>query len=198
MLQRRYSIRVRAHHVFLVGALLTLSLASTPHASGTVAQAKGAPSRTRGTTRQAKTGSPTMIKTAGTRPSASLHRDVLNLEEGQKSVQRQLESLTSETRRHSDALASRIDSLTGQLNRLASAQQHITETQQLLAATIRSMRLLVVIIVGFLFVLSGALLFGVYQLKQFGALPLKDLQQTGRAPVDPPDQAFESQWKVSS
>jgi ABC-type Fe3+-siderophore transport system permease subunit len=198
MVQTRYSSRPRSHHVFLVGALLTLSLALTSHASGTVAEAKAAPSRTRGTTRQAKTVSPTMIKTAGTRPSAGLHRDLLNLEEGQTGIQRQLENLTSETRRHTDALARRIDSLMGQLNRLASAQQQITGTQQLLAATIRSIRMLLVVIVGFLLVLCGALLFGVYQLRQFGALRLNDLQQIGRAPVDAPDRAFESQWKVSS
>jgi hypothetical protein len=92
----------------------------------------------------------------------------------------------------------RIDSLIGQLNRLASAQQQITGTQQLLAATIRSIRLLLAVVVGFLLILCGALLFGVYQLKQFGALPLKDLKQIGGTPVDAPDQAFESQWKVSS
>jgi hypothetical protein len=121
----------------------------------------------------------------------------LNLEEGQKGLRKQLESLTSATQRRSDALEQRMDTLTGQLNRLASAQQRLGGTE-LLTAAVRSMRLLLIIGVGLVLLLCGALFFSIYQLKQFGEFLLKDRKQIDAAIREAPNEEFEPGWKVSS
>src|SRR5207248_3181273 len=130
------------------------------------------------------------------RPPASFHTDALMpLEEGQQGLQRQLEFLTGMTQRRSDNLARRIDSFADQLYPLASAVQQVTATQQLLTATVRSMRVLLVIIVGLLLVLCGAVFLFLYQLKQLGGSRFYDRRQA--AMPHTPDKAFDPQWKVS-
>lgn len=196
MVHTKRSGRPRTYLVPFVGAFLTVTLGLTLQANGAIAQVKGASSRSNAPTREPKSLSAKMVKPV-TNPLPILHRDLLNLEEGQKGLQRQLESLTGATRRHADELA-RIDTLTDQLNRLASQQQQSTAMQQLLAVTIRSTRLLLMIILGMLLMLSGALLFFAYQVRQFGGFQLKDQKQIGAATSDAPDGAFEQQWKVGS
>ena len=193
MVHTTRSSHPRAHLVFLVGVVLAVALAITPQARSTVAQSKSASSRSKG----APAVSLKMTKTAS--KPASLHRDLLmHLEEGQKGLQRQLESLTGTTQRRTDDLDRRIDTLTGQLSRLASAQQQSTATQQTFTAAIRSMRLLLMIIVGLLLILCGALFFFVYQVKQIGGFVLKDRNQIGATTGEAPDETFEPEWKVSS
>jgi hypothetical protein len=198
MVQKRYLSSSRAHHVFFVGALLTLALAIARGASGSVAQAKSESSRTKGTAPEAKAVSLKGTRTAGSHPFASLYHDLSNLKEGQKGIQGQIETLAGATQRRHNELEQRIDSLTNQLTRLASAQKESTATEQLLTATIRSMRLLLGVIVGLLLFACGALLFVVSRLKQFGSLPVNNLKQVGAAPEEAPDEAFPPQWKVSS
>jgi hypothetical protein len=198
MVQTSCLSRTRAHHGFFVGALLTLAVAIALGPSGSVAQAKSVSSRTKGTTPEAKAVSLKSTRTADSHPFASLHHELLNLKEGQKGLHGQIEGLTGATQRRHNELEQRIDSLTNQLTRLISAQQESTAKEQLLTATIRSMRLLLRVIVGLLLVVCGALLFLVYRLKQFGSFPVKDLKQVGAAPEEAPDEAIQSQWKVSS
>ena len=191
------SSRSRTHLVCFVGALLTMALAITAQARSTVAQAKSASSRTNGAPPEAKAASPRMTKTARKpRPFASPHRDLLmHLEEGQKGLQRQLESLTGATQRRSDALERGIDTLTGQLNRLASAQEQSAVTQHLLTATIRPMRLLLMIMVGLLLVLCGAVFFFVLQLKHLGGSQPDDRKQIDADISETPESGLEARWK---
>jgi predicted PurR-regulated permease PerM len=192
MIHTTRSSHPRAHLVFLVGVFLAVALAITPQARSTVAQSKSAASRSK----SPPAVSLRMTKTAS--KPASLHRELLmHLEEGQKGLQRQLESLTGSTQRRTDDLDHRIDTLTGQLSRLASAQQQSIGTQQLLTATIRPMRLLLMIIVGLLLILCGALFFFVYQFKRFDRSQVKEHTLIS-APTGEPDETFEPQWKVSS
>jgi hypothetical protein len=174
-----------------------MALAMTAQARSTVAQAKSASSRTNGAPPEAKAASLKMTKTARkSRPFASPHRDLLmHLEEGQKGLQRQLESLTDTTQRRSDDLERGIDTLTGQLNRLASAQEQSTVTQQLLTATIRSMRLLLMIMVGLLVVLCAAVFFFVFQLKHFGGSQPEDRKQIDADIREAPERGLEARWR---
>jgi hypothetical protein len=139
-----------------------------------------------------------MNKTAGARPFVGLHRDLLNLEEEQKGLQRQVEILTGVTRSRTAELEQQTDKLTTQLNRFAASQQQGAAAQQLLTATIKSMRLLLMIIVGLLLVVSGAVIFLVRQLKPSGGLELKDHRRITTPTEQAGDEAFEPQWKVNS
>jgi hypothetical protein len=182
----------------LVGTLLIAAIVLTAKPGNTVAPAKSASSRTKHTGAETKAVSPKIIKTGSTHPTANLHRDLLNLEEGQKGLQRQLETLNDATRRHANDLERQIDNLTSQLKPLVSAQQQVTEKQQALTATIRSMERLLMISVGFLLILCGALFFFVYQLKQIVRSPLRKSGQMDTETGKVPDHEFERQWKVSS
>jgi uncharacterized protein YndB with AHSA1/START domain len=199
MVHAKRSSRPKAHLVFSLSALMTVSLAITTHARSTIAQAKGTSSRTKGSV-EAKAVSPKMTKTATKPlPSVSIRSDLLrHLEEGQKGLQRQVESLTGMTQSGTDHLLQRIDSLNRQLNWLASTQQQSMAGQLLLTATIRSMRMLLMIIVALLLVLCGMLFFLAYRLQQFAGSVLNDGKQIGESAKDAPDGAFEAQWKVSS
>jgi hypothetical protein len=85
--------------------------------------------------------------------------------------------------------------LTGQLNRLASAQEQSTVTQQLLTATIRSMRLLLMIMVGLLVVLCAAVFFFVFQLKHFGGSQPEDRKQIDADIREAPERGLEARWR---
>jgi len=147
----------KVHLVFLVGALLSVSLATKSQARSTEAQAK--PTRLSVSTQAA-------------------------LEEGQKGLQRQVESLTGMTQSRADHMQQLIDSLTRQLNGLASTQQEIKAGQQLLTSTSRSMLLLSTIIVALLLVLCGVLFFLAYRLEQFGGSVFKDSKVWSRTGAD--------------
>jgi hypothetical protein len=198
MLKTRCLRCTRAHHVFFASALLTVALAITPQASGSVAQARSTPFPTKGTTEKGKPHSLKITQAATRpRPSGSLHRDLLmHIEDGQKSLQRQLENLTGITERRTDGLQRHINILTGRLDGLASAQEQSTATQQLLTVSMRSMRLLLMIVLGLLLVVCGSLSFFLYQLKQFGGFRLTEHKQSNAA--EAPTEAFEAEWKVSS
>jgi len=197
MVRIRCSSR-RAHLAFLVGTFLMAANVLTARPGNTVAPAKSMSSRTKRTGAETKAVSPKIIKTGSMHPTANLHRDLLNLEEGQKGLQRQLETLNDATRRHANDLERQIDNLTSQLKPLVSAQQQVTEKQQALMASNRSMRPLLMISVGSLLILCGALFFFVYRLKPFGRSPQRKTEQMGTETGEVPDHELEPQWKVSS
>jgi len=194
MMQTRTLSRPGAHLVFVLGALLTVALATT------VPQAKSSASQTKGTAPKAKVAPSKTTKIASkSHPAGSLNRDLLiHLDEGQKGLQRQLQTLTGTTQRRTDELNRRIDTLTDQLQRLASSQQRSSATQQLLTATIRSMHRLLIIIVGLLVGLCSALFFFVFQLKQIRAASLLKDKQIDPDIREAPDGAFDAHWKVGS
>jgi predicted PurR-regulated permease PerM len=200
MVDKKCSRPLRVHFVLALGALLTVIFTFMFAAISTAAQAKRTSPQTKGQAPQSRPLSAKMNKVASKpRPSPSFHRDVLmQLEEGQRGLQRQLESLTGTIQRRTDNVARRIDSMADQLDTVPSAIQQLTTTQQLLTATVRSMRLLVVIIMGLLLVVGSALALSLYRLKQFGGSRLKDGKPLSVATANAPDEGFEPQWKVSS
>jgi hypothetical protein len=197
MVQTRCPNRSRARSAFFVGVLFTVAFTITARASDTVGHAKSG-YRAKDTAPGAKAASPAMNKAAGVRPFAGLHRDLLNLEEAHKGLQRQLEILTGATRRRAAELEQQTDKLTAELNRFAAAQQQDTVAQQLLTATLKSMRLLLMIIVALLLVLSGAVIFLVRQVKRSGGSELNEHRQIDATTGQAANEAFEPQWKVNS
>jgi hypothetical protein len=197
MAHTQRSRRSRVRLAPFAGVFLAVALAITSQAGSEGAWAKNESSRAKGTRPEAKGAS---VKTAKpvNNPFPSLHRDLLTLEEGQKNLQRQLENLIGATHRRSGGLEQQIDSFNGQLSRLALQQQELTKTQQLLTSTIRSTRLLLMIISGLLLVVCGVLIFFVYQVKQFGGFRSRERKQISAAPGEAPDRALEPQWKVDS
>ncbi len=182
-----------ANLVLVVVALLTAALATTPVAKSTAAQSKSAFAHTKGMAPRATIAPLKTISTASNpQRFASVNRALfIHLEEGQKGLQNQLQTLTSTTQRRTDELVRRIGTLTDQLQRLAA-------TQQLLTATARSMQLLLMIIAGLQLILCGAMFFFGFQLKQFGGSMMKDRKQIDAVTKEAPDGAFEAQWKVGS
>jgi hypothetical protein len=191
------SSRSRVRLATFVGAFLAAALAIASQASSEIVQAKNVPSRTKGTRPEAKAASVKVGRPVNN-PFPSLHRELMSLEEGQKSLQRQFESVMGATHRRTGDLERQIDTLNGQLSRLVLQQQELTTTQQLLTVTIRSMRLLLMIISGLLIVLCAALFFSVYQVKQLGGFRSRERKQISPAPSEAPDRAYEPQWKVGS
>jgi ABC-type Fe3+-siderophore transport system permease subunit len=198
MVDRTCSRWLRILRVVLGGTLLTLALALTFPARSAVALAKRPSHQSKRRAPQPRVMPVNMPNSASkVRPPAGFHTDVLMpLEEGQKGLQRQVEFLTGMTQRRSDTLARRIASFADQLYPLASAVQQVTATQQLLTATVRSVRVLLVIIVGLLLVLCGAVFLFLYQLKQLGGSRFYDRKQVAKP--HRPDETFDPQWKVSS
>jgi ABC-type Fe3+-siderophore transport system permease subunit len=179
--------------VLVAAALLTAALATAPLAKSTAAQTKSAFAHTKGTAPRT-TIAP--LKTISTASKAQRFSNVnralfIHLEEGQKGLQNQLQTLTGTTQRRTDELVRRIDTLTDQLQRLAAKQQ-------LLIATTRYMQLLLMIIAGLQLILCGALFFFGFQLKQFGGSMLKDRKQIDTVTREAPDGASEVPWKVGS
>ena len=197
MRHKQRSSRSRICLDSFVGTFLAAILAVTSQAGSAVVQAKSISSRGKGTHPEAKAASVKVSKPVNN-PFPGVHRDLLTLEDGQKSVERQLESVISATRRRSDDLERQIGSFNGQLSRLALQQQDLTTTQQLLTGTIRSMRLLLMIISGLLTLLCGVLFFLVYQIRQFDGFRFRERKQISPAPSAAPDRAYEPQWKVGS
>jgi hypothetical protein len=178
---------------FVVVALLTAALATTPLAKSTAAQSKSAFAHTKGTAPRATIAPLKTISTANkSQRVASVNRALfIHLEEGQKGLQTQLQTLIGTTQRRTAELVRQIDTLNDRLQRLAVAQQ-------LLTATTRSMRLLLMIIAGLQLIFGGVLFFLGFQLKQFGGSMMKDRKQIDAVTKEAPDGAFEAQWKVDS
>jgi predicted PurR-regulated permease PerM len=178
--------------VFVLSALLAVALAATPQGTSAASQTKGVAPHTK--------TMPSMANEIASkpRPAASNGRDLLvRLDGKQKELQRQLQTLTGTIQRRSDELDRRIDTLTNQSQRLASAQQLSMQMQQRLTATVRSMQRLLIIIVGLLLVICGALVFFGFQAKQFGLGSLfKKRRRIDAARTEAPDRALETQWKV--
>ncbi len=187
--------RRRTYLPLFAGILLAAVLPALPHVSSAAGPAKGASVRTSGALAEAKS---LKLSKPVSNPFPSIHRDLLNLEEGQRGLQRQLEGMSSATRRRTDDLEQRTDSLTNQLNRMTAIQQQNAAAQESLTAIMRSMRMLLVIIAGLLALLCGALFLFRYRLKHSSGFELKDARQIGASPGERPDQSFEPQWKVSS
>lgn len=199
MVDKKCSRSLSISRVFFVGALLTGALALTCPANSTAAPARRASAQSKGPGSRSRAISVKTTKDASRpRLPASFNRDVLmQLEDGQKGLQRQLESLTGVTQRRTDNLARRIDSIAEQLYQSSSAIQQTMATQQLLTTSVRSMQRLLVIIMGLLLVLCTAVALSLHRLKQVGGHPLKDRQRLG-ATSDVSNEGFEPQWKVSS
>ena len=197
MVDRKSSRSLRLRRILLVGALLTVALALTCPTNSTAVQPKRVSPQPRGPAPQSRVTPAKMTNgVSKPRPSPNFHRDMMPLEEGQKGLQRQLESLTGMTQRRTDILARRIDSMAEQLFPLSSAIQQVTGTQQLLTATVRSMRAWLMIIMGLLLIVCIALVSLAYELKQLARPRLRDRKEIESA--GGPDETFDPQWKVSS
>lgn len=197
MRNKQRSSRCRVRLATFVGAFLAAAVAVTSQAGTAVVQAKSISSRAKGMHPEAK-AAPVKVSKPVNNPFPSVHRDLLTLEDGQKSLERQLESVISATRWRTDDLERQIGTFNDQLSRLALQQQDLSTTQQLLTVTIRSMRLLLMVISGLLTVLCGVLFFLVYQVRQFDGFRFREGKQINPAPSEAPGRAYEPQWKVGS
>ena len=197
MAHTQHSSRSRVRLASLVAAFFAAALTITCQAGAEVVQAKSVSSRTKVTHPEAK-AAPVKVGKPANNPFSTLHHDLLTLEEGQKGLQRQFDSVIGATHRHNGDLERQIITLNGQLSRSALQQQELTTTQQLLIGTVRLMRILLMIISGLLIALCAALFFSVYQVKRLGGFRTKEPKQINPLPSAAPDRTYEPQWKVGS
>jgi hypothetical protein len=192
------SSRSRVRLATFLGVFLAAALAITLPARGEVVQAKSVSLRTKGVHREAKAESLKVAKPVNS-PLPGLHRDVLTLEEGQKSLQRQFEIMIGAEHRRAADLDRQIGTFDGQLTRLASQQQDLTTTQQRLTGTVHSLLVFLVIISVLLILLCGALFLFIYQSAQFRGFRFRERRQISPPPSEAPDRAaYDPQWKVGS
>jgi hypothetical protein len=185
--------------VFIVVAVMTLSLTAASYAGSAFAQSKGrAGSPMKGVALRTRNGSSKTIKVTHTPGRAD--RDVLDgLEARQRVVQSQIQTLIGATQQRADDLNRRMDAVTDQLQRLVFSQQQSSKTQQLLVATIRSTQRLLIIIIGLLLGICGGLCFLGLQLRHRGVELMPDRPKLIGTNIEtPPDSAFEPSWKVGS
>jgi hypothetical protein len=192
------SSRSRVRLATFLGVFLAAALAITSQAGGEVVQAKSVSLRMKGAHREAKAGSLKVAKSVNN-PLPGLHRDLLTLEEAQKSLQRQFEIMIGADHRRTADLERQIGSFDSQLIRLASQQQELTTTQQRLTGTVHSLLVFLVIISVLLVVLCGALFLFIYQSTQFRGFRFRQRKQISPAPSEAPDRAeYDPQWKVGT
>src|SRR5262249_25098269 len=127
------SSRLCAHLGFLIGVFLTFMCLATPSARSAVHPARTAGPHAKGAARHTPPLPAHPARLAhDVQPPANLQRDLLTrLEEGQKGLQSQLQVLAGATQQRANRLEHRLDSVSDDLQRLASAEQESVATQRL-------------------------------------------------------------------